>query len=201
MRVNAAGVRLRFNPTTESEILIESIPLSSSIIQLDPVGAWIKVSVDGRVGWVAASYIENSDPEPPLESDQQYSLEELYPMMQDTFPPEVLAAICYQESTFINWRVHRDGTGHGLFGLDDNGMLPDFERWSGLSVGRGSSASIIPVDLQIEYTKQKLQEYSIKYGGPYNAARVWHRGEGQWQDSYGDIYEARIRQHVADLFP
>lgn len=201
MKVNQAGVRLRQAPSTSSNIVMESIPTTSSLIPLDPVGAWIHVKIDGIVpsleGWVAYSLVDPIQPE----SDQQYTLEELMPMFEDTFPPQVLAAICYQESTFINFRVHADQTGHGLFGLDDNGLLPDFERRYNMTIGRGPTANIIPVPEQIEYAKSVLQQYSIKYGGPYVAARVWHRGESSYQDSYGDIYEQLIRQHVSTLFP
>lgn len=200
MKVNASGVRLRTAPFVDASIKIESIPLTSQIIQKDPVGAWIHVTIDGQDGWMAAKYVDDSDPTPPTE-DVQYTLEELMPMFEDTFPPKVLAAICYQESTFINWRVHRDGTGHGLFGLDDNGLLPDFERRFNMTIGRGPTANIIPIQPQIEYTKSVLQFYSLKYGGPYAAARVWHRGESMYQDALGDIYEQKIRQHVQELFP
>lgn len=74
--------------------------------------------------------------------------------------PYVLAAIAYQESSFRNYRVHLDGTGHGLIGLDDNGMLPDFESWSGLSIGRGPEAEMIPVGQQLNYLGFAIARYA-----------------------------------------
>jgi hypothetical protein len=112
-----------------------------------------------------------------------------------------MAGIIMQESGFRNFQVHRDGTGHGLIGLDDNGLLPDFERWSGMRVGRGASAATIPPEKQIEYLAMKLGEMSRQYGSPFAAARAWHRGPGAMNDSRGRHYESLIRAHIARLFP
>lgn len=197
MKVNTSGVRLRAEPTANSTVLMENIPTNAMLNPVDPNGAWINVIVNGTNGWVAAKYVtDNSDDE----YDQPYTLEDLLPMMKDTFPYTVLAAIAAQESSFVNWRVHLDGTGHGLFGLDDGGLLPDFERWSGTNVGRGPTANTIPVNLQIEYTKQELQRLNVKYGSPYIAARIWHTGEGNWDSEKGAGYEAKIRDHERELF-
>ena len=43
-------------------------------------------------------------------------------------------------------------------------------------------------------------ELAQEFGSAYNAARVWHRGPGLWQDAAGDNYEALIRRHVQELF-
>jgi hypothetical protein len=139
------------------------------------------------------------------EPDHLFSFEELWPTIKAAgdefgFDAQVLAGIMEQEGGFRNWRVHRDGTGHGLLGLDDNGLLPDFERWSGITVGRGQSAISIPIAPQIRYAAHALADYADRLGGPYAAARAWHRGEGQMNDTRGQQYETLIRAHVADLF-
>lgn len=151
-----------------------------------------------------------AEPAPPpgeltSEPDHLFSFEELWPTIKSAgnefgFDPQVLAGIMKQESGFRNWRVHRDGTGHGLLGLDDNGMLPGFEGWSGISVGRGHNAVSIPIVPQIRYAAFALADYARRLGGPYAAARAWHRGQGQMNDSLGQNYERLIRAHVATLF-
>ena len=148
--------------------------------------------------------------EPPMpdltsEADHRFTFAELWPTIKAAgeefgFDPQVLAGIMMQESGFRNWRVHFDGTGHGLLGLDDNGMLPGFEQWSGLSVGRGQDAASIPIVPQIRYAAMALAGYSRRLGGPYAAARAWHRGEGLMNDARGRQYEDLIRAHVTELF-
>ncbi len=140
-----------------------------------------------------------------LEPDHLFSFAELWPVIQAAsrthqVDGRVIAGICRQESGFRNWRVHRDGTGHGLFGLDDNGLLPDFERWTGVQVGRGYRADIIAPELQIEYACYQMARYTAKFGDPYTAARAWHRGERLMWDQLGANYEALIRAHVRALF-
>lgn len=148
-------------------------------------------------------------PEPggplPDDPDHLFSFAELWPTIKAAgdefgFDPQVLAGIMKQESGFRNWRVHRDGTGHGLLGLDDNGMLPAFERWSGIAVGRGQNARSIPIVPQIRYAAFALADYARRLGGPYAASRAWHRGEGGMNDQLGRQYEQLIRAHVASLF-
>ncbi|MCC6338080.1 MAG: C39 family peptidase [Myxococcales bacterium] len=136
----------------------------------------------------------------------QLSFEQCWPYIEQYArqygaDPHVMAGILMQESGFKNFQVHRDGTGHGLIGLDDNGLLPDFERWSGTRVGRGSSAATIPPEKQIEYLAKKLGEMSRQYGSAFAAARAWHRGPGAMNDSRGRHYESLIRAHIARLFP
>ena len=109
-------------------------------------------------------------------------------------------AVAYQESGFRNYIVHNDGTGHGLFGLDDGGLLPDYERWSGTYVGRGSLASTIPPEKQIEYAAMMLARYAQIYGDPYIGTQVWHRGPSLWPDAAGQNYNRLIRQHVRNLY-
>ena len=140
-----------------------------------------------------------------MEPDHLFTFAELRPIIESAASEyrtdaQGVAGVIQQESTWRNWRVHRDGTGHGLVGLDDNGLLPDFEQWSGLTIGRGSSAAIIPPGLQIAYLAKTLNAYSKTVGSPYNAARAWHRGEGLWWDSLGVRYEELIRAHIANLY-
>ena len=115
---------------------------------------------------------------------------------------QVLAGIVAQESDFVNVRVHHDGTGHGLIGLDDNGLLPFFEQWSGLSVGRDGHARSIPPALQLEYLARTIAALAQAHGGNFLiAARQWHTGAfGIW-GVHGDNYEVLIRGHIARLFP
>jgi murein DD-endopeptidase MepM/ murein hydrolase activator NlpD len=146
--------------------------------------------------------------------NHQFTLQELWPTIahygnQYGFDPKILAGMVFQESSFKNHLVHLDGTGHGLLGYDDNGLLGDFERWvratkpgqQNYSAGRGHNAASIPPDWQIEYAAKKLSEFSRAYGGPHAAARAWHRGPGLMDDSLGQRYEQLIRNHVNTLFP
>jgi LysM repeat protein len=148
------------------------------------------------------------------EPNHQFSLQELWPSIerygnQYGFDPKILAGMVFQESSFKNHIVHLDGTGHGLLGYDDNGLLGDFEAWvratkpgqQNFSAGRGASAASIPPDWQLEFAAKKLSEMSRSYGGPYAAARAWHRGPGNMNDGLGQRYEQLIRGHVQNLFP
>lgn len=113
----------------------------------------------------------------------------------------MLAAIVHQESGFTNWRVHRDGTGHGLIGLDDNGLLPDFERWSGLTVGRGQNARSIPPERQIEYLARTIAAMASAHGGDFlAAARQWHAGGGGIESPWAYRYQSLIESHIKRLF-
>jgi len=114
--------------------------------------------------------------------------------------PEIMAAVIKQESSFINHAVHRDGTGHGLVGLDDNGLLPDFERWSGLRVGRGARASTIAPEKQVEFLAMTLADYTERLGGDeWAAVRAWHGGMGGRDRSYAQDYEDLIRGHIPSV--
>lgn len=142
----------------------------------------------------------------PQNRDAQLSLEQLWPYLEKYAQrygadPKVLAGIIAQESTFKNYGVHFDGIGHGLIGLDDNGLLPDFERWSGLDVGRGANARTIPPEKQIEYLAKTIGATTQQYGDSFAAARAWHRGAGAMNDARGQQYEALIRGHITRLFP
>lgn len=200
MKVTTPNVRLRAEPSTNSPILATLNP-DTIVVQVDR--PWLHIKVDNVEGWAALEFLTDYTLTQPSDSPEEttYTLDELLPLLTDSFPYKVLAAIAKQESGFKNYRVHFDGTGHGLFGLDDNGMLPSFEAFSKINVGRGHNAIIIPIKPQIDFAKHILTIYSDKYDGPYNAARVWHRGEGQWQDTLGDNYEALIRHWEATLFP
>ena len=139
----------------------------------------------------------------PDEPDRRFTLNDLWPTIvaySTNFDPRIVAAVAYQESGFKNYVVHADGTGYGLFGLDDNGLLPDFERWSGILVGRGHNHKSISPTHQIAYAAYQLARYQSAYGDAYSACRAWHRGGGLMNDSRGQNYEALIRQHVKTLF-
>lgn len=119
--------------------------------------------------------------------------------------PQLVAAVVAQESSFINHGVHRDGTGHGLIGLDDHGLLPDFEQWSGTRVGRGRHANTIAPEKQIEFLAMKLGELTDKFGGDeMEAVRAWHAGMGGRNSRNGEEYETLIRgriPQIADAVP
>lgn len=216
-QVNAAdGLRLRDGPGTDYKISAR-LP-HGTVVHLAGEYAWrLVITADGNIGWVADAYLtavpDESAPADGIASDttpeRVFTLDELLPLFQEgqqKYGPNarVLAAITYQESGFRNWRVHHDGTGHGLIGLDDNGMLPDFEDWLGVSrgtVGRGYDAQVIPVGSQLRYLAFAIGRYGSRYGGDdYAAARAWHRGPGLMDDWRGLNYEQLIRAHIVTLF-
>jgi hypothetical protein len=141
--------------------------------------------------------------EPP---NRAFTFDELWPHIRtagDTYAanPQVLTGIIYQESGFKNWLVHADGTGHGLIGLDDNGLLPDFERWSGYPVGRGSNARSIPPELQLTYLAKEIATMARNRGGDAMAAcREWHRGASKMNDPQGFHYQELIQAHIRRFF-
>lgn len=173
---------------------------------------------DGVVGDYQLIHTAFPAPQPPAppapaipfelssELDKVWSLQELMPLFsyyggKYGFDPKVIAAIAYQEGGFKNWKVHLDGTGFGLFGLDDNGLLPDFERWSGLQVGRGDQHRPVTPNQQIEYAAYQLRKYQDALGNSILAAQAWHRGMGAYQDELGVNYGNLIKAHIARLFP
>jgi soluble lytic murein transglycosylase-like protein len=114
--------------------------------------------------------------------------------------PQLVAAVVAQESSFINHGVHRDGSGHGLIGLDDKGLLPDFERWSGTRVGRGRQARTIAPEKQIEFLAMKLAQLTEKFGGDeWEAVRAWHGGNGGRNRPYAVEYENIIRGRIPEI--
>ena len=214
-RLTDSGVRLRAAPTTGAAILVPDLGFAT---QVTDTGAplrdadghrWRQVrTAAGVVGWAAAEYLEPlgaSSETLPNDPDHVFTFAELWPHIQAAAErhganARVLAAIVAQESSFTNWRVHQDGHGHGLIGLDDRGLLPDFESWSGLAFGRGQDAASISPTLQLEFGARTLAAFAERYGSALNAARVWHRGPGAWMDEQGDYYDGRIRAHIAALF-
>ena len=209
------GVRMRAQPGTSADIVVQNLGAGATVTQLssqtvDADGdTWRNVkTTDGQVGWVSAEFLQSPaavGDNLTDDADHVFGFAALWPTIQVAAgrfgsDPQVDAAIVQQESGFTNFRVHRDGTGHGLIGLDDNGLLPDFEQWSGLSVGRGATAISIPPKLQIEYLSKAIAAYTLQYGSAMIAARVWHRGPGLWQDSLGQQYEDLIRAHIQSLF-
>lgn len=111
----------------------------------------------------------------------------------------IVAAVVAQESSFINHGVHRDGTGHGLVGLDDNGLLPDYEKWSGTQVGRGRRANTIPPEKQVEFLAMKLAQFTEKYGDQWEAVRAWHAGGGGRNRPHAREYQALIKGRFAEI--
>jgi hypothetical protein len=215
-RITDDQVRLRQQPGLAGQILAE-LDAGAIVAALEPSPVpadgydWQHVRApDGTVGWMATAFLAPLAPEPTggalsNEPDHVFGFAELRPYVEAAATrygadPQVVAGIIAQESSFTNWRVHRDGTGHGLIGLDDNGLLPDFERWSGLACGRGAGAICIPPVAQIDYLAKTIGELTRQYGSAYAAARVWHRGPGLWQDTLGDRYESLIRDHIQRLF-
>lgn len=146
-------------------------------------------------------------PEPQPVADEHIGFPRTWPLIQAAAAkygadPHVMAGIVAQESAFVNYRVHGDGTGHGLIGLDDNGLLPDFERWADLNVGRGASAAVIPPEKQIEYLSRMIAAFTEAHQrDPFAAARRWHRGGQFMDDARGRNYESLIRGHIKRLFP
>jgi hypothetical protein len=219
--LTAAGVRLREQPGIRRRIVIQDLGQGTRVTAVSTEQrsadghVWIEVRTDdGTSGWVAREYLRllnngtaGADADFGLsgEGDRQFSFEELWPCIQSAAAEygtdgQVIAGILKQESGFKNYLVHHDGTGHGLIGLDDNGLLPDFERWSGSSYGRGRAASAIPPAQQIEYCAMIIAGYARKYGGAYAGCRAWHRGERLMDDQRGQHYEDLIRGHVRQLF-
>jgi len=221
-QVTADGVRMRSQPSISADVVVQNLGAGASVTELsDQVveadgHQWRNVrTADGLVGWVAADLLQTpgsggagagavadltDDP------DHVFGFDALWPYIQvaagrSSADDRVVAAIMQQESGFTNWRVHRDGTGHGLFGLDDNGLLPDFEQFSGISCGRGLTAISIPPKPQVDYACKIIAGYTRQFGSAINAARVWHRGASLWQDELGQHYEDLIRQHLQTLFP
>src|SRR5262249_32280698 len=216
-----AGVRLRPTPSTSQPALVEDLGRNAVLTAVDDTvvesdgHSWRHVkTAAGQIGYVAAEFLAAGAPPDPapaspgelsMEPDHFFGFEGLKTAIEATATKygadaEVLAGIVAQESTFHNYRVHQDGTGHGLIGLDDNGLLPNFEQWSGLSCGRGATAIIIPPQLQLDYCAMVLADYSRRLGGFFNAAAAWHRGEGHYQDSLGQNYQGLIRDHIGELF-
>lgn len=144
-----------------------------------------------------------------MEPDHAFTLEELWPTIKVAgekygYDPKLIAGMARQESTFHNYRVHRDGHGHGLFGLDDRGLLPEFERWSGRNIGRGEDAAIIPPELQIEFAAWQLKKYADYYpgesDGAYVALRAWRAGGTGRVEQKAFDYVQLILSHVRALF-
>ncbi|WP_342381215.1 C39 family peptidase [Myxococcus stipitatus] len=142
----------------------------------------------------------------PQDRNAQLNLQQLWPYIEKYAQkygadPKVLAGIVAQESSFKNHGVHADGTGHGLIGLDDNGLLPSFEKWSGMQVGRGANAKTIPPEKQMEFLAKTIGDLTKKHGSGMAAAREWHRGAGAMNDARGYDYQNKIQNHINSLFP
>src|SRR5262249_49782932 len=138
---------------------------------------WLEVRTDdGKSGWVAREFLRQvtgggsasttgADFGLSNDANCQFSFQELWPCIQSAAAEygtdaQVIAGIVQQESHFKNFIVHDDGTGHGLVGIDDNGLMSDFEGWSGLSCGRGAAAIAIPPAVQLEYCARTIADYA-----------------------------------------
>jgi len=193
----------------------------TSVPQIQQLNPWITNPDQIQAGWVIKVPGGTANPGPgpvpagPLtnELNHQFSLAETWPYIkqysqQYGFDPHVMAGMMQQESSFKNYQVHFDQTGHGLLGIDDNGLMSDFESWvrqtkpgqESYSVGRGADAASIPPEWQIEYAAKTLAEKSRYYGSDSAAARWWHRGPGMMNDSAGYNYESLVKTHMANLF-
>ncbi len=205
-----SGIAARHNTNVP-----ELMRLNPWITNADRIQAGWTIQVPSSGGPSGPTGPTGPAPTGPLtnEMNHQFSLNETWPYIkhyanQYGFDPRTLAGMIQQESTFKNYQVHFDGTGHGLLGLDDNGLLGDFEGWvrrnkpgqEGYSAGRGSSAQSIPPDWQIEYAAQKLASFKNAYGSDMAAARAWHRGPGLMNDSLGYRYQNLIQGHMNNLF-
>lgn len=74
--------------------------------------------------------------------------------------------------------------------------MPDFERWSGLRVGRGRSAVTIAPEKQVEFLARTLADYTQRVGGDdWEAVRAWHAGMGGRDRPHAREYEDLIRGH------
>jgi hypothetical protein len=139
------------------------------------------------------------------EPNAEFSFGELQPFIQqcaDQYGTDArtMAEIVGQESTFRNLIVHDDGTGHGLIGLDDGGLLSDFEGWTGQRFGRGAGAACIPPEWQIEYLAKTLAEFTREFGSVIMAARAWHTGAGGRFSPEGDFYEQCLANQERAIF-
>lgn len=140
----------------------------------------------------------------PIRDEERARFAALWPSMQRYgqqygVNPRTIAALIRQESRFRNLRVHDDGTGHGLAGLDDNGLRKDFERWSGLYIGPGRTANVVSAEKQVEYVARRLGESKRRYGSEGAAVREWHRGAGNMNDARGQAYERLLRAHGMEI--
>jgi SH3-like domain-containing protein len=209
-----AGVRMRTQPSTSATIVVNDLGPGTTVTALNDrvVTAdghdWRNVqTAAGQAGWVASEFLQPVEDGGELSNapDHFFGFEILWPHIQAAAgefgaDARMIAAIMKQESGFQNRRVHDDHTGHGLFGFDDNGLLPDFEQWSGLACGRGDNAISIPPGPQIRYCAKTVAAFTSTFGSAINAARVWHRGPSLWRDARGDNYEELMRAHIRSLF-
>lgn len=185
---------------------------------LDP-DQGVKESIIANSDWWQSYLTPNAGRHPqvpatplPTTPDRIFAIEELWPVVSYYAglygaDPKVMIAIGLQESpdyetyTRIQNRwVHDDGHGRGFFGLDDRYVLIDFERWCGSRFASdGQPVGIVPPVLQIEFLADWLARMTTKYGDPVIAARVWHTGEGGYEQGLGGDYEALIRGHLARI--
>lgn len=141
----------------------------------------------------------------PMGAAERSRFEAMWPSIQRYarqygVSPENVAGLIRQESHFQNFRVHADGTGHGIAGLDDGGRRCEFERWSGEYIGSGRNANVASVDRQIEFVARTLGSTTRRYGSENAALREWHRGAGGMNDSRGYQYQSLIARRRQEIF-
>ncbi|MGA9522413.1 MAG: hypothetical protein WBV82_13170 [Myxococcaceae bacterium] len=99
--------------------------------------------------------------------------------------PYLIAGMLKKESTFTNWIHHKNPQAHGLIGVTENGMLPEFEAFASqqlgkkVTYGKGTNAKPLHPDLQIEFLAKKLDEIKKKHGlqSHQQAAGAWYLGD------------------------
>lgn len=172
----------------------------------DPRTEELRTRILAQLGFSAPPAETTGGDEFGLVPNQQFSAQALWPVVleyaaQYRVLPEQIAGMIQQESTRHNYRVHDDGTGHGLLGLDDNGLAQDFETWSGLSLGRGANANIVPVRPQIEFCAMQIRKFLDKYtdDDSWVGVRAWHAGGTGRNTTRGTSYEQLVRAKFIDF--
>jgi hypothetical protein len=138
----------------------------------------------------------------------RFSLDELCPVIEDKadrygVDPRLLTAILALESDFTNYQSSRNGT-HGLFSIDDKSSLfPAFESATGVSIGTGPDANVMPAENQIEFLAWSLASRAARLNGDQMAAaQSWAVGESNAarNSEAGKNYQRRLEQLIAGLF-
>ncbi len=123
-------------------------------------------------------------------ANKAYTYGELKPYIDSAakkygVPPELIGGMLHKESTFTNWIHHSNPQAHGLIGVTEKGMMPEFEQFASqklnqkVSYGKGKGAKAMPPDLQIEFLAMKLDQIKNKHGlqSHKQAAGMWWLGD------------------------
>lgn len=194
-RVSASS----FQPSAATQAVVagnRAAALSLGATRIASVDAFERAPSSGRVGAQGG----------PLSTREQQRLAELRPIIQDAarrhgVDAGTLAAIVRTESNFENHRLHDDGHGHGLVGLDDRrgARGRHFEQQTGISLGRGRNSNIVSGRAQIDYLARTLSESTRRYGNENAAIREWHRGHSDRNDETGYAYQRRVEANRAQI--